>query len=64
MRSLNRIKHDEIQKIVTKLGIIDGLIVVKNGMITIEELFKHGEITTKIQDSKIMQIDKTEKIRI
>ncbi|HDX9641476.1 TPA: DUF2292 domain-containing protein [Bacillus mobilis] len=42
----------------------DGLILVKDGIITTEESITYGEVNVKIQNGKIMQIDKTEKKRI
>ena len=61
---MDHIKHDEIQKAIAQAGMTDGLILVKDGMITTEESITYGEVNVKIQNGKIMQIDKTEKKRI
>ncbi|WP_410976426.1 DUF2292 domain-containing protein [Bacillus pacificus] len=61
---MDHIKRDEIQRAVTQVGMTDGLILVKDGMITTEESITYGEVNVKIQNGKIMQIDKTEKKRI
>jgi len=61
---VDHIKHDEIQKAIAQAGMTDGLILVKDGMITTEESITYGEVNVKIQNGKIMQIDKTEKKRI
>ncbi|WP_153464790.1 hypothetical protein [Sediminibacillus terrae] len=56
-------KLDEFQNIIDAMGMIDGLILVKNGKVTIMEPLEYGEVNIKFHNNKLKQLDTIKKIK-
>ncbi|MGB7472492.1 DUF2292 domain-containing protein [Trichococcus sp.] len=49
---------------IANFGINDGVVIIKDGEPTVLKIPDFGQVLIKIQDKKIVNIDKTEKYKI
>lgn len=56
--------NNNLNPSIANFGINDGVIIIKDGESTVLKIPDFGQVLIKIQDKKIVNIDKTEKYKI